>query len=94
MLYITHFVRSLYSQVLALEHKQNLSQAITRERKSIVDTLNLASHRHEKNLNGLFGPNHHARFFCRQFKIYRGTRGKWGNRGIVNDYKWRYPKAG
>ena len=70
-----------------------LKKRVEEEILAIKSKRKIAEQKIEQNQQGFFGPNHYARFFCRQFKIYRGSRGTWGNRGIVNDYKWRYPKA-
>jgi hypothetical protein len=91
---LSSFRSSLYRQFLAVDEQETLRNAIQRESRKINLENQLAEHHIKRNLEGNFGPNHYARFFCRQFKIYRGTRGKWGNRGIVNDFKWRFPKAG
>ena len=84
---------SLYARLLAQEADQQHLQTVNNHKKRVFERLNLAETRQRRNMLGVFGPNHYARFSCRQFKIYRGSRGKWGNRGIVNDYKWRFPKA-
>jgi hypothetical protein len=86
-------VVSLYSRYLNLQRNHQLVQSITQGVFEQERSLQLKEHHVQRNLAGNFGPNHYARFLCKNFKIYRGSRGKWGNRGIENDWKWRFPKG-